>query len=152
MWIAYHRLFDRTFGRSFAGGSLPRRVSAGRARFLRMKEKLRELAEYAKANHIRIILAMTPDIHNLVDYKLGFVHDIMRQIAVEDGYTYVDLLPALLGRPPQESLPCQETRIQTGSVTSAHGTSYFPGYHASQRGLEPPATLKKTTPRPEDVI
>jgi len=37
-----------------------------------------------------------------VDYKLEFVHDIMRRIADADGYRYVDLLPALRGRPPQE--------------------------------------------------
>ena len=101
MWIAYHRLFDRS-GEASLVDHYRAVYQPDAPGFLRMKEKLRELAEYAKANHIRIILAMTPDIHNLVDYKLGFVHDIMRQIAVEDGYTYVDLLPALLGRPPQE--------------------------------------------------
>ena len=45
---------------------------------------------------------MTPDVHNLVDYKLTFVHDLMRQIAVRQGYAYIDLLPAMLGRPPQD--------------------------------------------------
>jgi hypothetical protein len=44
---------------------------------------------------------MTPDVHNLVDYKFGFVHDTMRQIAQRDGYSYVDLLPAMRGRPAE---------------------------------------------------
>ena len=45
---------------------------------------------------------MTPDMHNLIDYKLAFVHDLMRQIALEDGYVYIDLLPAMLGRAPRD--------------------------------------------------
>jgi lysophospholipase L1-like esterase len=45
---------------------------------------------------------MTPDIHNLIDYKFEFIHDTIRQIAGEYGYRYVDLLPALSGRPPQQ--------------------------------------------------
>ena len=64
--------------------------------------KLAELAAYARARGVRLYLAMTPDVHNLVDYKLGFVHDIMRDVATKAGYTYVDFLPALQGRPPQE--------------------------------------------------
>jgi len=61
-----------------------------------------ELAEYAKAHNIHIYLAMTPDVHNLIDYKFRFVHEIMRQVAGEYGYTYIDLLPPMLGRPPQD--------------------------------------------------
>ncbi len=67
-----------------------------------MQEKLKELADYAKAHGIRIYLAMTPDVHNLIDYKFGYIHDILREIAENDGYTYIDLLPALRGKPPQE--------------------------------------------------
>jgi len=29
------------------------------------------------------------------------VHDAMHRIAEEDGYVYVDLLPAMLGHPPE---------------------------------------------------
>ena len=56
--------------------------------------------DYACAMHV--LEAMTPDVHNLIDYKFRFVHDTMRTIAQEDGYTYVDLLPALSGRPADE--------------------------------------------------
>ena len=66
-----------------------------------MQAKLKELADYGRARHIRLYFAMTPDVHNLVDYKFGFVHDTMRRIAEADGYTYVDLLPAMRGRPPE---------------------------------------------------
>ena len=39
---------------------------------------------------------------NLVDYKLGLVHEAMRRVAEHNGYVYVDLLPALRGRSPEE--------------------------------------------------
>jgi lysophospholipase L1-like esterase len=101
LWIAYHRLFDRT-----GEGSLIDHYRAvyqpNAPGFLVMKAKLMELADYAKAHNIRIYLAMTPDVHNLIDYKFRFVHEIMREIAGEYGYTYIDLLPSMLGRPPQD--------------------------------------------------
>lgn len=62
--------------------------------FLAAKEALRELSEYAKGHGIRLYMAMTPDIHNLQDYPLGFVHDAMRGLAEEYGYKFIDLLPA----------------------------------------------------------
>lgn len=45
---------------------------------------------------------MTPDVHNLVDYKFGFVHDIMRQIAAEYEYKYCDQLTTMKGVPPED--------------------------------------------------
>jgi hypothetical protein len=101
LWIAYHRLFDRQ-----GEGSLIehyRRVYEPSAPgFITMQGKLRELAAYAKQNGINVYLAMVPDVHDLVDYKFGFIHEIMRGVAVEDGYSYIDLLPAMQGRPAEE--------------------------------------------------
>lgn len=70
--------------------------------FVKMKSSLSRLAAYARERSIPVTLAMTPDVHNLVDYKFGFVHDTMRGVAAENGFRYVDLLPALAGRPPEE--------------------------------------------------
>jgi lysophospholipase L1-like esterase len=70
--------------------------------FVEMKASLRKLADYAKANHIRIYLAMTPDVHNLKQYQLGFIHDLVKRIAEEDGYQYIDLLPAFGGLSPEQ--------------------------------------------------
>jgi lysophospholipase L1-like esterase len=67
-----------------------------------MKANLRKLADYAKANNIRIYLAMTPDVHNLKQYQLGFIHDLVKRIAEEDGYQYIDLLPAFGGLSPEQ--------------------------------------------------
>jgi lysophospholipase L1-like esterase len=101
LWIAYHRLADAAGERTLVDHY--RAVYDPKAPgFLTMKDKLKELADYAKAHHIRIYLAMVPDVHNLVDYKLGFVHEIIRGVATADGYTFIDLLPALRGRPPEE--------------------------------------------------
>jgi len=101
LWIAYHRLFDRSGEQSLVDHyrDAYRPDAPG---FLRMQQKLKELSAYAAANRVRLYLAMTPDVHNLVDYKLGFVHDTMRQVADITGYVYVDLLPALRGRSPEE--------------------------------------------------
>lgn len=100
LWIAFHRLFDRE-------GEQPlvdhyRAVYDKNAPGFRvMEHELAELADYAHQHDIRIYLAMIPDVHNLIDYKFGFVHKIMKQIAERDGYRYIDLLPVLQGRPPE---------------------------------------------------
>ncbi len=101
LWVAYHRLFDKagekTLVDHYRAVYLPEAPG-----FVAMQAKLKELADYGRAHKTRLYFAMTPDVHNLIDYKFGFVHDTMRRIAEGDGYTYVDLLPALAGRPPQE--------------------------------------------------
>ena len=101
LWIAYHRLLDK-HGEASLLEHYQRVYDPSAPGFKVMQAKLRELADYARRNNIRIYLAMTPDVHNLVDYKFGFVHDVMRKIAETDGYAYVDLLPAMLGRPPEQ--------------------------------------------------
>ena len=99
LWIAWHRLFDRSGEQSLVDHY--RAVYAPEAPgFVQMQARLKELAEYARAHNIRLYLAMTPDVHNLVDYKFGAVHETMRQIARRDGYVYIDLLQAMRGRPP----------------------------------------------------
>jgi GDSL-like Lipase/Acylhydrolase family len=101
LWIASHRLFDRA-----GEGSLVDHYRAAYQEnapgFLLMQSRLKDLAEYAKRRNVRLYLAMTPDVHNLIDYKFDFVHSTMRRIAEADGYTFIDLLPAMRGRPPQD--------------------------------------------------
>lgn len=101
LWIAYHRLFDRA-GEQTLVEHYRAVYQPDAPGFVLMRAKFKELAVYAKANNVRLYLAMTPDVHNLVDYKFAFVHEIMRKVAEDGGYTYVDLLPAMLGRPPGE--------------------------------------------------
>ncbi len=101
MWIAFHRLFDRSGEQSLVDHyrDAYRPDAAG---FQVMQHRLSDLSDYARTHGVRLYLAMTPDVHNLVDYKLGFVHEIMRRVAERSGYVYVDLLPALSGRRSEE--------------------------------------------------
>jgi lysophospholipase L1-like esterase len=101
LWIAFHRLFDQ-HGEASLVEHYRRVYDPAAPGFVVMQAKLRELADYARQNNIRIYLAMTPDVHNLVDYKFTFVHDIMRKIAQDDGFAYIDLLPEMLGYPPEK--------------------------------------------------
>ena len=101
LWIAYHRLFDRSGEASLVDHY--RAVYQPSAHgFVEMQKQLAKLAAYAKQNNVRLFLAMTPDVHNLTDYKFGFVHEIMRGVGTQLGFTYVDLLPALAGRSPEQ--------------------------------------------------
>jgi lysophospholipase L1-like esterase len=101
LWIAYHRLLDRAGEQSLVDHY--RAVYAPDAPgFLTAQHKLQELADYAKRKNIRLYLAMVPDVHNLENYPFGFVHEIMHNVAEADGYTYVDLLPAMRGHPAEE--------------------------------------------------
>lgn len=101
LWIAFHRLFDATGDTSLVDHY--RKVYDPDAPgFVTMQEELKALADYCNAHHIRLYFAMTPDIHNLVDYQFGFIHDLMRKNAEADGYTYIDLLPSLRGIPPEQ--------------------------------------------------
>jgi lysophospholipase L1-like esterase len=101
LWIAYHRLFDRTGEASLVEHyrNVYRDTAPG---FVEMRAQLEKLAQYARAHGIRIYLAMTPDVHNLIDYPFGAIHDTMKQIAHQNDYVYIDLFPALAGRSPQE--------------------------------------------------
>src|SRR6185295_14701855 len=67
-----------------------------------MVASLKKLAAYAKEHHIRIYLAMVPDVHNLIDYPFGYIHITMKNLAGEMGYRYVDLLPAFGSLSPEE--------------------------------------------------
>lgn len=101
LWIAFHRLWDRHGEQSLLDHyrAVYQPDAPG---FQVMQQQLKRLADYAATHHIRLYLAMVPDVHNLVDYKFGFIHDIMKRVAAEQGYTYIDLLPALNGRQPED--------------------------------------------------
>ncbi len=101
LWIVANRAWATTgeqkledhYRKMYADGSAGRRD---------MERALVRLAEYAHARGIRLYLAMTPDVHDLGDYKFGYVHDLMAGLARADGYTYVDFLPAFRGLRPSD--------------------------------------------------
>ena len=101
LWIVFNRLFEPTGEKSLIEHyqSIYSPNSDG---YKAMVTALDRLAGYSKEHNIRVYLAMTPDVHNLIDYKLGFINDLMRKISDEHGFTYVDLLPSLSGITPQQ--------------------------------------------------
>jgi lysophospholipase L1-like esterase len=101
MWIAATRLMG-TSGEHSLVDHYRAVYGEDQPGFVEMKASLRKLADYAKANNIRLYLAMTPDVHNLKDYPFGFIHARMKKIATEYGYRYVDLLPAFGKLSPEE--------------------------------------------------
>lgn len=100
LWVAYHRLFDKA-GEQTLVDHYRAAYQPDAPGFVLMQARLKELADYAKTRGIRIYFAMAPDVHNLTDYKFTFAHDAMRRIAEADGYTYIDLLPAMQGHPAE---------------------------------------------------
>lgn len=70
--------------------------------FIKMRQALNSLAIYCKKKNIRIYLAMTPDVHDLVDYKFNFIHRQIKDLSIEFGYQFVDLLPAMKNLTPKE--------------------------------------------------
>jgi lysophospholipase L1-like esterase len=93
LWIAATRLTGRLGEKSLEEHyrSVYRDDQPG---YQAMLAALKKLADYAKANNIRIYFAMTPDVHNLRNYPFGYIHDKMRRVAEEDGFVFIDLLPA----------------------------------------------------------
>jgi len=67
-----------------------------------MQSSLKELADFARSNEIRLTLAMVPDVHNLADYPFKAIHVQMKDAAEVLGYQFVDLLPAFGNLSPQQ--------------------------------------------------
>ncbi len=68
----------------------------------RMITALTRLRHYAKDHNIRLYLAVTPDVHNLINYPFTFIHKQMEIISRDLGYEFVDLYPSLKGLKPEE--------------------------------------------------
>lgn len=101
LWIAGHRLFDRA-GETSLIDHYKQVYTATQPGWIKAQVDLKKLSDYAKANKIRIYLAMIPDVHNLTNYKFTFVHDLMKNVAEKYGYVYVDYLPALTSLSPEQ--------------------------------------------------
>jgi lysophospholipase L1-like esterase len=54
-----------------------------------------ELADYCKANNIKLIVASLPELHDVANYRFDKVTQFVKKAALENGATFVDLLPAV---------------------------------------------------------
>lgn len=101
LWIAASRLFNKSGGKSLEDHY--RAVyEPDQPGYQAMVSSLKQLKDHADKNDIRVYLAMTPDVHNLKDYKFGFVHKQIATLAGELGFEYVDLFPAFGGLSQQQ--------------------------------------------------
>ncbi len=101
LWIAGSRIFGQSGEKSLVEHY--REVyEPSQPGYQAMLAALKRLKEYADANGIRVYLAMTPDVHDLVDYKFDFIHERVKGIADQYDFHYVDLLPAMRNLKPEE--------------------------------------------------
>lgn len=68
------------------------------------QEAYSKLADYAKANNIRVIVAMIPDIHNLTNYPFIYIHEKVRQLALANGFEFIDLYDSFSTIKTQEEI------------------------------------------------
>lgn len=101
LWIVYNRMMAKLHPESLLD-HYKKVYDPNVEGFIQMKEALKRLSDYAKANHIKLYMAMTPDVHTLKNYPFKFIHDMTANIAKEYGYTYVDLLPGFVGLSPEK--------------------------------------------------
>jgi lysophospholipase L1-like esterase len=93
MWIALNRLFGEK-GENVIENHYKSVYGPATAGYQQMQASLKRLSQHAKANNIRLTIAMVPDVHNLENYKLGWIHEQMKKEAASLDVPFVDLLPA----------------------------------------------------------
>jgi lysophospholipase L1-like esterase len=101
LWIASSRLFGKAGEKSLVD-HYKAVYAPSQPGYQAMLAALKRLKDYAEAKNIRVYLAMTPDVHDLVDYKFDFIHERMKEIAGKYAFQYVDLLPAMRNLKPEE--------------------------------------------------
>lgn len=70
--------------------------------WLDAKAAIRRLADYCKANNIKLLIAHLPELHDVQNYRFGVVTELVRQAANENGAPFVDLLPNLQFQAPED--------------------------------------------------
>jgi lysophospholipase L1-like esterase len=63
--------------------------------WLDARESIRKLAGYCKANDIRLLIVNLPDLHDVRQYRLQRISDLLRAAAAELAVPFVDMLPYL---------------------------------------------------------
>lgn len=101
LWIAMNRLLGPQ-GEASIEQHYKAVYDSNSEGYKEMVASLKELAEYASDNNIRITLAMVPDVHNLENYPFTDIHAHMKVLAEGMGYQFVDLLPAFGSLKPGE--------------------------------------------------
>jgi lysophospholipase L1-like esterase len=67
--------------------------------WLDAKEAIHKLADYCKANAIALLIAKLPELHDVQNYRLRSITNLVREAADENGVAFFDLLPYLKDQP-----------------------------------------------------
>jgi lysophospholipase L1-like esterase len=59
------------------------------------RKAISQLADYARENRITLLVASLPELHDVGNYRLQRITDLVRQAAEEKGVAFVDVLPYL---------------------------------------------------------
>jgi len=59
------------------------------------RDSIGKLVRYCKAHNIAVLIANLPDLHDVKNYRLQPISDLLRATAVQFGVAYVDVLPFL---------------------------------------------------------
>ncbi len=70
--------------------------------WLDAKEAIRKLAAFAKTNRIALLIASLPELHEVGDYRLQHITDLLHEAADQYGVAFVDVLPYLKDRQSAE--------------------------------------------------
>lgn len=103
--LGYHALLNATKGSSDISslvGHYGRVYAADSPGRQRMEAALARLAELSAKHGFKVILAMTPDIHQLSNYPFANIHSQMAALAKTKGWGYVDFLDGLSHVPAKE--------------------------------------------------
>ena len=100
-WTAINRVFTKS-GEATLVDHYRQVYAPGSPALAQMKAEFAKLGAYAREHDIRVTMAMVPDIHSLTDYPFRFVHEIFAQAADDNGFAYIDFLPASQVRAPED--------------------------------------------------
>jgi len=65
--------------------------------WLDAKAAIKKLADYCKERQIKLVIASIPELHDVKNYPLQRITDLVRAAANENGVAFVDVLPYLQG-------------------------------------------------------
>ena len=63
--------------------------------WLEAKASIHKLADYCRLHHVKVLIAIIPELHDVQHYRFGKITDIVHRTAEENGVEFLDLLPAL---------------------------------------------------------
>lgn len=93
LWIAINRVF-KPAGATTLVDYYKKLYDPEAPGYQAMRKSLQKLSDYGASKNVPIVLAMTPDINLLENYPFKFIHQNLKKLSKEFGFTFVDLLPS----------------------------------------------------------